>query len=105
MADVQEPITQTGSYLIAVSMLTDVGDFPWEWIREVKIDSEYEERNQRWAIKLSIDKTLYEQKPHAVNESFFDIPENQFKEGNNLCVRFFADDYGNYLGMDEPNSL
>lgn len=99
------PITKTHTYLDAVTHLTEIGNFPRGLIRDVSVDSEYDEEGKCWAITASIDKALYVREVYGTDYvSAFSIDEYRFEKDGKLCFRFFVDEYGNYLGMDDVNS-
>ncbi|MBR6185324.1 MAG: hypothetical protein IKQ41_03580 [Clostridia bacterium] len=102
----QEPINETRTYRDVAGMLTEIGVFPRELIRDVRVTSEYSETEKRWTVVASVDKEKYVQamrRQAADDGNVFSY--YGYTEGDTWNIRFYLDAYGNYLGLynaDDP---
>ena len=100
MLQSQEPINETRTYRDVASLLTEIGMFPHDLIRDVKVSSEYSESEKRWTVIASVDKEEYIQsiRRQATDDgnvfSFFG-----YSEKDTWNIRFYLDEYGNYIGI------
>lgn len=96
----QEPITETRTYRDVANLLTETGMFPRELIRDVKVKSTWSETEKRWTVIASVDKEAYVQamRRQAADDgnafSFYG-----YTEGDTWNIRFYLDEYGEYLGL------
>ena len=102
----REPINETRTYRDVAGLLTETGMFPRDLIRDVKVQSEYDEAEKRWTVIASVDKEAYVQalRRQAADDgnafSFYG-----YTEGDTWNIRFYLDEYGEYLGIynaDDP---
>ncbi|NLX82606.1 MAG: hypothetical protein GXZ04_02125 [Clostridiales bacterium] len=91
------PVNETRLYRDTLSHLTEIGDFPVEFIRDVKVKSTFDKETKRWTITAMIDKALYMEKvQHYDRMTAFNAG---YQDGDMLCFDFYLDEFGQYLGM------
>lgn len=96
----QEPINETRTYRDVAELLTEIGMFPRDLIRDVKVQSEYSEAEKRWTVIASVDREAYVQamrRQAADDDNAFSF--YGYTEGNTWNIRFYLDEYGEYLGI------
>lgn len=96
----QEPITETRTYRDAANLLTEIGVFPRELIRDVKVTSAWSETEKKWTVVASVDKEAYVQamRRQATDDGNV-FSYYGYVEGGMWSIRFYLDEYGEYLGL------
>ena len=100
----KQPLTESRIYLATMNNLTEVGDFPRELLREVKVSGAWEEGEGLYAVTASIDKQTYRAAQRPGSLSLFDTHALEPEEGDTLSFRFWLDEYGAFLGIYDPNA-
>lgn len=101
----KRPLTESRTYWVTISNLTEIGDFPHELLRDVKVSSQWNEKEQIYTITASIDKATYlAAKTNPQQISLFDTQSIGYESGDALQFQFLLDKYGTYLGLFDPNS-
>ena len=95
-----EPINETRTYRDVAGLLTEIGLFPRELIRDVQVTSEYSEADGRWTVEASIGREEYVQalRRQAADEGNV-FSYYGYVEDDTWKIRFYLDEYGEYLGL------
>lgn len=94
------PITQTRTWRDTMDMLTEIGEFPAAMLRQVRVESVYDEAELRWRVVARINREEYLLAQRgSERDSVFDTAG--WPEGDDLCFEFYLDAYGNYLGVKD----
>ncbi len=101
----KQPLTESRMYKATMNNLTEIGDFPHELLRDVKVSSQWNEQDQTYTITASIDKATYlAAKTNPQQISLFDSQSIGYENEDALQFQFLLDKYGTYLGTFDPNS-
>lgn len=101
----KQPLTESRTYQATMNNLTEIGDFPHELLRDVKVSSQWNEKDQTYTITASIDKATYlSAKTNPQQISLFDTHSIGYESGDALQFQFLLDKFGTYLGLFDPNS-
>lgn len=100
----KQPIIESRIYLAMMNILTEVGDFPRALLRDVQASSVWDEDKRIYTVTASIDqKTYLEAERGADQITLFDPQSVGFEDGDSFCFRFWIDEYGAFLGIEDPN--
>lgn len=104
-AQEKTPLTESKTYRETMNHLTEIGDFPVELIRDVRVSGNYDEKAELWTITAAINRETYlAAGGGSAHQSVFDSELCGFRDGDDLCFQFWLDPYGNYLGFHEINA-
>lgn len=102
----KQPLTESRTYKDTMNHLTEIGDFPKELLRDVKVSSQWNEKEQTYTITASIDKATYlAAKTNPQQISLFDTQSIGYESEDTLHFQFLLDKFGTYLGLFDPNSI
>ncbi len=101
----KQPLTESRIYRETMNNLTEIGDFPRALMRDVKVSSSWDEKEQIYIVTASIDKAIYlASKEKSGHVSVLDPAMLGYECGDAFCFQFWLDKYGAFLGIKDPYS-